>query len=298
MKLPEVETPSYYLPAATLTLKLAPDDTPCLVEVIKPFTPFTISQVLLCQPAKFIDESSYPTPIQLPDTFIVKVYDPKYMDNRLPFKSRPARPWSLEAEQAAATRREGKGCSGRDASYNLADWPEEEEDKTGWEEWYFQSAEDQYYHESGAYKHLESIQGTTVPRCYGYGTLDLPERAIFPHVLVIEYISDAETLEKVDPACVSLELAQSLVNGIKEVNRLGVVHTDLNPGNILFSPRDQPTRAVVVDFGHAGLREEEEDDESWREVLEENDDPHWMRVHLKRSLGKDILDSETAAPAA
>ncbi|CAG7847215.1 SubName: Full=Uncharacterized protein {ECO:0000313/EMBL:CCA66792.1} [Serendipita indica DSM 11827] len=297
MKLPEVETPSYYKPGAILTLQLAPDDITCLVEVIKPFIPFTISQVLLCKPAESQTEPSHPLIDQLPEAFIVKVYDPRYMDHRLPFKSRPARPWSLDGEQEAATRREERGCPGRDANYDLANWPEEDDDKPGWEEWYFQSAEDQYYHESEAYKRLEPVQGVTIPRCYGYGTLKLPQRAISPHILVIEYISDAETLEKIDPACVPPELAQSLLNGIKEVNQLGVVHTDLNPGNILLTPRDRPTRAVVIDFGHAGLREEE-DDETWREVLEENDDPYWMRARLKRSLGEDILGSSGAAPAA
>ena len=47
-----------------------------------------------------------------------------------------------------------------------------------------------------------------------------------------------------------------------------MVHTDHSPGNIIFSPGYQPTRAAIIGFGEAGVREEEDEFE-WAEIVEE-----------------------------
>ncbi|KIL64959.1 hypothetical protein M378DRAFT_162527, partial [Amanita muscaria Koide BX008] len=56
------------------------------------------------------DSSAY---LHLPETFVLKVYDPKVDPHRLPEDPRPARPWTLEAETTAAAAREEQN-RGRD----------------------------------------------------------------------------------------------------------------------------------------------------------------------------------------
>src|SRR4051794_11164694 len=55
-------------------------------------------------------------------------------------------------------------------------WPDDE-DIVGWEEWYYQSAELAFRSESEAYRLLASLQGVSIPRCFGIGTLILEEPA-------------------------------------------------------------------------------------------------------------------------
>ncbi|KAJ7227350.1 hypothetical protein GGX14DRAFT_419154, partial [Mycena pura] len=106
--------------------------------------------------------------------------------------------------------------------------------------------------ESSAYERLASLQGTTIPRCFGSGTRSWASegRAISPHVLLLEYIPDA------------------LMKTARRFGELGVVHIDLNPSNILFAPTTRPTRAVVIDFGESAVREEDEDSDYWAETLQ------------------------------
>jgi RIO-like serine/threonine protein kinase len=93
----------------------------------------------------------------------------------------------------------------------------------------------------------------------------------------------------VDQKVVSAPLVRSLLHTVGKFGRLGVTHTDLNPGNTLFSPGDRPTRTVVIDFGECALRREEEDDERWAEVVDENGDVVWMRRRLEQFLGADFV---------
>jgi len=102
-------------------------------------------------------------------------------------------------------------------------------------------------------------------------------------VLVLEYIPDTVQPGNVGCAVVPEPLARSLVQAAEEFGRLGIVHTDFSPGDILFFPGDRPTRAVVIDFSQSGVREEE-DDESWAEVVWQNADVRWVKKRLERFL--------------
>ena len=44
------------------------------------------------------------------------------------------------------------------------------------------------------------------------------------------------------------------------------MNTDLGPKNILFSPRNIPSRAVVIDFREAELRKGDQGDEQWKKI--------------------------------
>jgi len=81
---------------------------------------------------------------------------------------------------------------------------------------------------------------------------------------------------------------KSLIDTVDTFGPLGVVHDDLNPGNILFVPGDNPTRAVIIDFGSAILREEDPD-EQWTEAVRFNNDPRGLKVALRMKLGMETV---------
>ena len=115
----------------------------------------------------------------------------------------------------------------------------------------------------------------------------LSDRASSPHVLFLEFLPDAESLALVDPKVVPLSLLHPLLDAVDEFGAFGVVHNDLNLGNIIFSPRYQPTRAAIIDFGEAGVREEEDEFE-WAGIVEECADSTWIRKRFRRALGIDL----------
>lgn len=201
-----------------------------------------MSQVILVERGGQIPaEHSTAFSHQLPERFLAKIYDPRFYPHR---HWRPARPWSPEAESGAASARHNRGMS-RDPYFKAIGQPEPE-DLPGWEERYFQTSERQYQAEAAAYGHLKKFQGSGIPHCYGTGSLQLSDRTISPHVLLLEFLPDAKSLDFID-LVVPLSLLQPLLDAMDEFGALGVVHTDLNPGNILFSPGYLPTRAVIID---------------------------------------------------
>ncbi|KIL64964.1 hypothetical protein M378DRAFT_1040324 [Amanita muscaria Koide BX008] len=126
MTLATHELPKYYQPGASLTLNLEPTNTPLSLRVLRAFTPFTRGQVILVELDPGKSSSAY---LYLPQTFILKVFDPKFFSHRLPKGSRPARPWTLEAETTAAAAREEQN-RGRDPDFEP--WEKPEDDDAPW----------------------------------------------------------------------------------------------------------------------------------------------------------------------
>ncbi|KIL64947.1 hypothetical protein M378DRAFT_162513 [Amanita muscaria Koide BX008] len=273
------ELPDYYQPGASLLLHLEPTNTPLSLRVLRAFTPFTMGQTILVELDPGKNSSAY---LFLPQTFILKVLDTKFYSYRLPKGSSPARPWTLGAEITAAAARKKQNRS-RDPDFEPWETPEDD-DAPGWEEWYYQQAEAQYHGEISAYDCLKVFQGTTLIHCYGTGPLQLSQRAIAPRALLLEFIPDAKTLDQVDPKAVSASLIHSLLETTEQFGKLGVIHCNIIPSNILFSPCNHPVRAVIIDFGESGIREDENDEE-WQKIVRFESDADWMRERLQRFLG-------------
>jgi hypothetical protein len=282
--------PDYYRPNSHLSLRFSQGDL--LLAVVQAFTPFTTHQVFLVRsmgdrPGIGLRSGSHA---------IAKVYDPRFFSHRYQDKDE-LRPWSYTAEAEAAEKRPSHPIS----EFEPVPWPDEG-DSVGWEEWYYQYAELGFRSESEAYRLLAPLQGNSIPRCFGTGSLILAEpRAIIVHVILLEYIPDAETLGDIDPSLITPRVVESLLETARVFGQLGVSHNDLNPGDILFSPGGRPTRAIVIDFGSSYVREEESD-EKWAAIVKENNDPRWMERRLKFKLGlKDLagyLASNCGARAA
>jgi hypothetical protein len=195
---------------------------------------------------------------------IIKVYDPRYFNHRQSSKYRPAHPWSyqIEAEVIRQTT--------PDPNFDFSLYPQHN-DFVGWEIWYYQQVEYTFRSEVESYMRLAPLQGREIPCCYGSGHLVLENRAFFPHILLLQYIPDAVNLRDivVKP---DQSIILSLVETVCAFGALGVTHNDLNPGNILFSPPNSPTHAVIIDFGHAYYREDGDSDQEWNDIVKENGD--------------------------
>lgn len=251
-----VEIPNYYHPGSTLTIQLATTNI-ISVTVVRSFTPFTMSQALL---------------VCLHDgpTRILKVYDPRFAEHR--HKYTPTHPWTQRLEAQAISR------TTPDPIFDFMSFPDDN-DRVGWEIWYYQQMERRFRSEVESYRRLHSLQSYRIPRCYGSGTLILPNRTFSPRILLLQYISDAISLEDI-----AVKPDQSVLTFLAETAHafgvLGVTHNDINPGNILFSPRTAPTHTIIIDFGEAYFREDDDSDEEWDEILKGNWDVDAVRQVL------------------
>jgi serine/threonine protein kinase len=130
-----------------------------------------------------------------------------------------------------------------------------------------------------AYRRLSSLQGVTIPRCYGAVIVsppDIPLRDIaetLVYGIIVENI-DAAPLPSVDLSSHEFSsLGHSLMATVYSLSSHGVIHNDIRSGNILISPN----QTVLIDFGQAILRGNTEEDEHWTERVREEEEVEGLR---------------------
>jgi hypothetical protein len=261
--------PEYLLPGAVITVDLKQNDLTetgagLQAQITHVFTPFTLGQVLV---ARLSHLTTLPNGMVLPESsyILLKIYDPRFCELRHRGDEEDWQPWNVEAERKAAATR--APCDGEpELPGTIAP-----EDPEGYEEWYFQYSEVQFAAETTAYSLLKNLLGDGIPIFFGAGSLQLPDRHISPRVALLEYIPDSRTLKDMGPALVTPALAQTMAGVVKRFAAYGVVHADVNPSNILFSPYKRPTRGVIIDFAAAIIRADTKEDEWTETVRSEND---------------------------
>ena len=261
-----MEASPIFFPGQTVTLQTP--ERILTFTIDRPLAPFTKAVVLVAR-----------SPDLGLDPVVVKIYDPRFLDERLvDFRTRPARPWSLEAESAV----DAIWGDPFDEVHLYKDEPEDAEGRAAlaalWEKYFRILSTGCFKTECEVYDRLCSLQGSAIPRLLTTGTVIPPdERAIKPPAIVMEYISDAVSLCDVPADLVTPELCASLLRTVDSFAGLGAVHADVNWTNILFTPRERPTRVVVIDFGLGIARQEGEDDEAWQESVDYGHDGWQMR---------------------
>ncbi|KAF8705661.1 hypothetical protein AX14_013827 [Amanita brunnescens Koide BX004] len=263
----------FFAPGSILTLFLTVDQAvfECNAYILKPFVPFTKSQVLLVELQPHISG--------IPSSVILKVYDPRFINDRErrpPTSVFPGRPWSLSLEIAAAERRKAIARNERlDDEADYVDF-----DGVLWEEEFYRTTEDAFDSELAAYSRLQDLQGVGIPRCYASGNLAVdPLRPISPRVLALEYVP-GESLTTINPSSVPRSLARSLITTVCSFASHGIIHCDLRPDNILFS--QQTPRVVVIDFGQSILRGDKSDSE-WESVVRAEGDENHVKLLLHKA---------------
>jgi len=214
------------------------------------------------------------------DFFLVaKIHDVRFMkerdgifNKRFEKQVEIPHPWSYELEARAAQNRQIFSYSNSDGYPVRPDY--DEEDQILWENWIFHFTEVKFRDEVESYRLCKSLQGHGIPLLYASGTLDhsncSTQRAVSTQVILLKYIQDdVKTLHDADPVSIAPTIVTSLIATVKSFDPLGVIHSDLNNGNILFS--SNPPRGTIIDFGVGGVRRSKSD-ERWREVIYSQDD--------------------------
>ena len=279
---PQIQRSNPFSTVSHLVLRLT-DGTSLSLQIIKPFLPFTKSQVFLVRPE--------PPGCGLPSELILKLFDPRYLDDRIPppKSGLPSRLWTLEAETAAADYRQeiAEGKRPDDFSVNLL-YEDEEAEPYLWEEHFFRLLKESWESEADALSCLTSLQGTVIPKFYGSGNV-VPRanaRGIEPLAILMEYIHGT-SLADIEVGKVNLPPAifRPLLDAVKRFGELGVFHADIKDHNVLVCPSGAPTRAVLIDFGCAGVRQDGESEEEWIRNVEFFDDERSLwRVLDKKGI--------------
>ena len=278
--------PVEYQPGSTLRFRINEDIiTATIVHV---FTPFTYSQVVVVR----MNHAHTLGQIRLPENFLLvaKIYDVRFIKERDGIYSKLFRkqvekphPWSYELEASAAQKRQNFSYLNSDDYPKRPDY--DEEDPMVWENWIFHLTEVKFRDEVDAYRLCKSLQGRGIPRFYASGTLDRSNystrRAVTIRANFLEYIRDAKTLDDAYPVSITPPIVTSLIALVKSFHPLGVVHGDLNNGNILIS--SNPPRGTIIDFGVGGVRRSEGDEE-WRQAIYSQDDVGRIVRSFRRKL--------------
>jgi len=147
------------------------DGTPLSLQIIKPFLPFTKSLVYFVRPE---------TPSNgLPPEIILKIFDPRYVDERNPSSKHGLHPrlWTLEAETAAAQYRQeiAEGKRPDDLTVHVL-YRDGKAKPYLWEEHCYRYFMVSWENEVDALRRLISLQGTIIPKFYGSGNVLPPAR--------------------------------------------------------------------------------------------------------------------------
>jgi hypothetical protein len=261
--------PALYRPGSTLNIRTSKLYHVTVV-VEKVFTPFTTSQVLVVRVLSPLP--SHPSLLNSP--VILKIYDPRYVEGRGATYSSDGSllqeecPWTLDKEVATVEHLKVHPdcwyCD--DVDYEVND-----------EVHMCRRASDSWTREVDAYHILanSSLSGSTVPIFYESGDLILDEtRAIIPRVILLEYIPDVTSVSSLgDIGVITPWHVRTLVATAVRFNKLGVVHWDINRGNVLIGAK----RAVIIDFGESTSQIQgyikKFSDNDWGGQVDESQDP-------------------------
>ncbi|EDR16157.1 uncharacterized protein LACBIDRAFT_321389 [Laccaria bicolor S238N-H82] len=261
------DVPALYRPGSTLNITTS-KLYHLTVVVEKVFTPFTTSQVLVVRILSPLPSH----PFLLNSLAILKIYDPRYLEEREATYSsddgsllQAEHPWTLEKEIAVTEHRKVHPDCHRDWHCDCVDYEVNVELNM------YGRAIDSWTREVDAYHILagSSLSGSTVPIFYDSGDLILDEtRAIIARVILLEYIPDVTSVSGLgDIRTIAPRHVSTLIAAAVKLNELGVVHRDINRGNILVGPK----RAVIIDFGESisqiqGGIKKFSDDDWWFQV--------------------------------
>lgn len=267
------DMPAYYRPNSLLEVQLADDTVIRRFTVVRPMIPFTVAQVLVVREGPNGEE------------IILKVYDPRFMYN---LRKETKGAWDPQLEARTAELRLLKP----DPDVLTLPEPWEVETPEDHENYAWLQARLQYLNEVSAYKRLKSLQGEGIPKLLGHGALnptcmrtDPQPRYIVPDVLLLEYIPNAVAVKEAHLSMLRPDLIRSLIKTVSMLHIFGVIHADAHDGNYLVST----TRAVIIDFGTATVRDRQSDEE-WTALVNFWDDLGGCKFHIAAKLGVKSLD--------
>ena len=162
MSQPPMQEESNPFPAGSHVAMRLTDGTLLSLQIIKPFLPFTKSLVYLVRP-----ETPTGSNNGLPPEIILKIFDPRYADERHASSTHGLRPhlWTLEAETAAVQYRQeiAEGTNRADDLTVHVLYRDGEAKPYLWEEHFYRYSMVSWENELDALRRLISLQGTIIP---------------------------------------------------------------------------------------------------------------------------------------
>lgn len=133
--------------------------------------------------------------------------------------------------------------------------------------------------ERESYRRLFDLQGTIIPKCYTAvqvvpSSSDSQVPKSFVYGLILEDVGGVDLTEIDAPTNDYTSLGHLLMAAVYTFPAYGVLHSDIRSHNILLSP---PHRIVIIDFGHATLRNQTVTEEEWKAKVEDTDEVEALR---------------------
>ncbi|KAJ7652663.1 hypothetical protein DFH06DRAFT_1134120 [Mycena polygramma] len=238
--------------------------TPLNVSILRSFTPFTCAVVLV---AKVLDP---PSGLAIPNEFVLKLNDRRfgYRDSH-----RPKLYWQPEKE--GLLRREIVNIMGPTRSHPIPakyySHPDEDDLEGGWDGWelelYIWTLKHRsYLQEALAYRYLEGIQGSYIPRLYGTVRHAISSGHPFVHPavdfvpgLAIEHIPGPNVGELKVGVDLTKDTAhlvsRRIIDTVAKIQSLRCLHGDIRLPNFVLKNWPHDPQPVVIDFGNASVLE-------------------------------------------
>ncbi|KAI0066337.1 hypothetical protein BV25DRAFT_1528785 [Artomyces pyxidatus] len=284
-----------YKSGCELTVLYTPEGSDCSfplqVEVLKAFTPFTVSQSLLVEPCHHA----------LPRHIVIKLADPRFSDAELHGEGYRL-PWSAGHDSAFhdGIRNVQRGIwpnfwerlGGVQKPFEKRPFIEDDDLREGWimEMDHWDTVLTMFHRELRAYRVLRPLQGTDVPLLFGTCSFTVPNP--YPCSLVervngicMEYI-DGTSMDRLKlnidiSEADALRISPGILDLFRRVRDLRVLHGDIAHRNIIL--RRDSLRPVLIDFGAADVPPADMTWEAWTDIVRDVNEVGYARRTLSRS---------------
>ncbi|KAF8131565.1 hypothetical protein EV363DRAFT_1431540 [Boletus edulis] len=229
-----------FFPGQKISLKPLNKHPEVSFTICKLSTPVTKSDVMLAKP----DSGD-------PEQVVIKIHDPRYLDERISVKpGRRSYPWNLATEQAAAIERtKNPDLSKQELSHIIGE--DLATHNLFWEEHYYRIMVEDCESELTAYQRLKDLQGSAIPRLIMAGQFLPPDDNRLPFLYDVPF-------DAITPA-----IREQVLSAIESFPSYGVLHNDITLTNIHFTPPEKSCKRYSPRLGLARIRGEGDTEEVW-----------------------------------
>lgn len=232
--------------------------------------------------------------MSLPSTAILKLYDRRFANDLRAFHDAPKPSATSEESFRAFMSKEGSRRSLDDWKTKIFDDQNTDIETPPEETEAFLAVLLASYHQNEVhvYERLAFMQGNSIPLFFGqtrFKNSDTHPDTIDVDVpgILIEYV-EGTGLDKLPASAVSPTLCQACVDIVLTVGDHDVLNQDVRLQNFIVPSSSESGRTVVmIDFAQARLRENDEDDDQWKQVKWTIDEEGAVGYVLRKKFGWD-----------
>lgn len=255
---------------------------------------------------------------QIPPVAFLKLYDRRYLDERM--GTNAMYPWNHKKEAEAEVLARASADTGHvDGGYSSDDptsdcgadgasgseesgGTDQDDDLDPWqvEEYYHDLVRKWFKTEVKAYQQLQPLQGICVPKFFGTVAFDDQSLSRMPpgiltevRGILLQFIEGSQ-LDELDSECPLVRthrhIGQAAVMCFERIHSLGVLHGDVRLGNLMV--RNHDGRVFLLDFALSTLRGKHESDLEWTERVRRENEVFAIKEFLQRKALRDRTPQE------